>query len=211
MREPNRLRTYFDDLALHSTAELEANGFNRTSLRRLVEEGAIIQFTRGIYISPDGLMQDNLSLAAMSMLRNGAVCLLSAASYHNLGDETPPEVWYAVDRTRIKNARVPSFEYGHQLVFWNPELFQIGLEEIEVAGQTISITSPARTIVDLLHARNKLTEEVALRAFSDYLKNDGDIREVSSIAYSLGRYETLSPYINLADELKEAIPTRRGP
>lgn len=211
MREPERLLQFFADQNLHSNSELEAQGFNRNAVRRLVEEGRLIQFTRGIYLTPEGLDQGNLSLAAISMLRDGAVCLLSAAAFHDIGDEVPPEVWFAVDRAKVKNAKIPSFDYSHQLVFWPTEYFDVGIEDVTVAGQQVSITNRARTVVDLLHNRNKLTEEVALRAFSDFLRTDGDMREVWDIAIKLKRHESLAAYLNMADELKESIPQRRGP
>jgi predicted transcriptional regulator of viral defense system len=211
MREPERLLQFFADNNLHSNAELEAHGFNRNAVKRLTDEGRLIQFTRGIYLTPEALDQGDLSLAAISMLREGTVCLLSAAAYHDIGDEVPPEIWFAVDRTKVKNAKIPSFDYSHQLVFWPSEYFEVGIEEITVAGQQVSITNRARTVVDLLHNRNKLTEEVALRAFSDFLRTEGDMREVWDIATKLKRHESLAAYLNMADELKESIPQRRGP
>jgi predicted transcriptional regulator of viral defense system len=211
MREPERLIEFFADKNLHSTQELEAHGFNRNAVKRLADEGRLIQFTRGIYLTPEALEQENLGLAAISMLREGAVCLLSAAAYHDIGDEVPPEVWFAVDRAKVKNAKIPSFDYSHQLVFWPAEYFDVGIKEITAAGQKVSITNPARTVVDLLYNRNKLTEEVALRAFSDFLRTDGDMREVWDIAIKLKRHESLAAYLNMADELKESIPQRRGP
>jgi len=211
MREPERLLHFFADLNLHSSAELEAHGFNRNTLKRLTDEGRLIQFTRGLYLSPEALDQGNLSLAAISMLREGVVCLLSAAAFHDIGDEVPPEVWFAVDRAKVKNAKIASFEFSHQLVFWPAEYFDVGIEEVVIAGQKVSITNRARTVVDLLHNRNKLTEEVALRAFSDFLKTDGDMREVWEIAIKLKRHDSLAAYLNMADELKESIPQRRGP
>lgn len=211
MREPERLLQFFSDRNLHSNAELESYGFNRNAVKRLTDEGRLIQFTRGIYLTPEALDQGNLTLAAISMLREGAVCLLSAAAYHDIGDEVPPEIWFAVDRAKVKNAKIPSFDYSHQLVFWPTEYFDVGIEEITVAGQKVSLTNRARTVVDLLHNRNKLTEEVALRAFSDFLRTDGDMREVWDIAIKLKRHESLAAYLNMADELKESIPQRRGP
>lgn len=211
MREPQRLLQFFADRNLHTSSELEAHGFNRNAVKRLTDEGQLLQYTRGIYLAPDALEQGNLTLAAISMLREGAVCLLSAAAYHDIGDEVPPEVWFAVDRAKVKNGKIASFDYSHQLVFWPVDYFSIGIEKADIAGQSVSITNRARTIVDLLHYRNKLTEEVALRAFSDFLKTDGDMREVWEIAIKLKRHDSLAAYLNMADELKESIPQRRGP
>jgi predicted transcriptional regulator of viral defense system len=211
MREPERLLQFFADHHLHSNAELEAHGFNRNTVKRLTDEGRLLQFTRGIYLTPEALDQSNLRLAAISMLREGVVCLLSAAAYHDIGDEVPPETWFAVDRAKVKNGKIPSFQYAHQLVFWPDDYFEVGIEKTIIAGQKVSLTNRARTVVDLLHNRNKLTEEVALRAFSDFLKTEGDMREVWDIAVKLKRHDSLAAYLNMADELKESIPQRRGP
>lgn len=211
MKEPDKLRSLIASRHLFSTAELVSEGISRVTIGRLVENGELYQFTRGIYVAMDAIDQENLSLAAISKLRNGVVCLTSAAAFHDLGDENPPEVWFAVDRTKVKNASIPSFEFGHQVIFWSPDAFSIGIDRAVIAGQVVAVTTPARTIVDLLHYRNKLTEEVALRAFADFIKKDGDIQEVSDIATELGRLSSLAPYLNMAEELKESIPSRSGP
>ncbi len=170
-----------------------------------------MQIARGVYLSPEAVDQDNLSLAVISLLKDGVVCMSSAATFHNLGDENPYAVWYAVDRRKVKNAQIMSLDWSHQLMFWDAKLLDIGVETHAIAGVDVKVTSAARTVVDLFHYKRRVEDEAALRVFSDYLKEGGDVSEARDIARQLDRHEALEPYFALADELREAIPLRRGP
>lgn len=194
--------------AIYSSADLEAEGFSRMAIKRAVDAGELLQYTRGIYIKPEAAFENGLSYAVMAKLREGVVCLLSAAVFHEIGDANPAALWFAVDRTKVKNATVPSFRTEHTLVFWRPEMLVPGVETHKILGQDVKITSPARTVVDLLLS-SRMTEEIRMRAFSDFLKSGGDMEEVWKLADALQVADTLKPYFQLAEELQESLPQRR--
>lgn len=192
---------------IYSSADLEALGLNRMAIKRLLDDRQLIQYTRGIYILPDAAFENGLSYAAMSKLKDGVVCLLSAAIYHELGDANPSSLWFAVDRKKVKNANVASFKSDHTIIFWQPEMLVPGVETHTIMGQEVKITSRARTVIDLF-CSNKISEEAKLRAFSDFLKTDGNMDEVWSLADELKVGEALKPYLQLAEELQESLPQR---
>ncbi len=193
---------------IYSSSDLEAAGLNRMGIKRLLDAGELIQYTRGIYILPEAAFENGLSYAVMAKLKDGVVCLLSAAVFHELGDSNPSSLWYAVDRTRVKNATVSSYKTDHKLVFWQPEMLVPGVDSHTILGQAVKITNPARTVIDLM-STNRINEETKLKAFSDFLKNGGDMVEVWTLADELKVGDTLKPYFQLAEELQESLPQRR--
>jgi predicted transcriptional regulator of viral defense system len=190
---------------IYSSKELETLGFHRMTVKRHVDAGELIQVMRGIYILAEAAFENGLSYAAASKLTDGVVCLLSAAVFHELGDSNPSSLWYAVDRTKVKNA---SSRDDQTFIFWQPEMLVPGVETHTIMGQAVKITSPARTIVDLFCA-SRITEETKVKAFSDFLMRGGDVDEVWRIADELKVGDTMKPYLTLAEELQESLPQRR--
>jgi predicted transcriptional regulator of viral defense system len=192
---------------IYSSSDLEALGLSRMTIKRMLDSRELIQYTRGIYILPEAAFENGLSYAVMSKLKDGVVCLLSAAVYHEMGDSNPSALWFAVDRKKVKNANVASFRSDHTLIFWQPEMLVPGVEKHTIMGQEVRITNRARTVIDLF-CSNKISEEAKLRAFSDFLKTDGNMDEVWALADELKVGEALKPYLQLAEELQESLPQR---
>lgn len=210
MTEAEKLNDILSNCSVHTASDLVERGISRMTIKRQVDNGMIMQIARGVYMSPEALDQDNLSLAVISLLKDGVVCMSSAASFHNLGDENPYAIWYGVDRHKVKSNQVLSLSWPHQFLFMEPHLLEIGVETHFIAGTPVKITSAARTVVDFFHYKRRVENEAALRVFSDYLKEGGDVSTARDIAIQLGRNETLEPYFSLADELVESITVRNG-
>lgn len=200
--------TVFADNRLHRAADLTAAGLSRMAIKRAADAGRIIQYARGVYVSADGLATTGIGLAAISMLLQGVVCLGSAAQFHNLADEDPPEIWYAVDRARNGNVSAPSIRQPHRLVWWQTEIMEIGVDTVQIAGVDVRITSPARTVVDLIRYRGKLGEETAAKALADYVRSGADLNDVWDIADPLGVKYGLTPFLRTAEELAHSIVAR---
>jgi predicted transcriptional regulator of viral defense system len=95
------------------------------------------------------------------------VCLLSALAYHDLTRKAPPEVWMAIDR----KARLPSVgDLAIRFVRFSGAALNEGVEEHAVEGVPVRVTSCAKTVVDLLKYRNKLSLTLALDALRDCLR-----------------------------------------
>lgn len=207
MTEKEKLQSLISTGNIYSSTELTAAGISRMAIRRFMDSGDMLQYTRGIYMSPNALGENGLDLAVLSKLRKGVVCLLSAASYHEVGDVNPTAIWYAVDREKVKNPSLASFQAA-QTIFWSGDMLERGVDKHRLFGQDVRITSPARTVVDLFRFRNKIGEETALRTFGDFLKTGGDMAEVWSIAQHFQVDATLAPFFQLGNELQESLPQR---
>lgn len=95
----------------------------------------------------------------------GIVCLLTALRVHGLGTQHPREVWLAVDR----RAAIPKLDVAPvRIVRMSGVAMTSGVEEHEIEGVTVRVTSPARTVVDGFKCRNRIGVDVAVEALPDY-------------------------------------------
>ena len=88
--------------------DLIEQGIHPEYLRRLCGKGLLVKMSRGIYIPADSDFTPNIGLAQAAMrIPRGVVCLLSALQFHDIGTQSPFEVWMTIDR---KAAR-PRIDY----------------------------------------------------------------------------------------------------
>ena len=121
------------------------------------------------------------------------VCLMTALRVHDIGTESPHEVWIAIDRKARRPARPPT---QVRVVRFSKAMLTYGVVRRTMLGVPVAITSPARTVVDCFRYRNKLGLDTALEALRDAL--DRRIATVDQImrAASVCRARTvLEPYV----------------
>jgi predicted transcriptional regulator of viral defense system len=95
----------------------------------------------------------------------GVVCLLTALRFHGLGTQHPREVWLAVNRL----AAIPKLDLAPvRIVRVSGAALAGGIEDHEIEGVAVRVTSPARTVVDCFKFRNKIGIDVAVEALRDY-------------------------------------------
>lgn len=206
---------------LHSLESFAAHGIGARTVRRALagDKPLIKEFVRGVYMEApedadddmvdvtNGMIEATLSIIAP----DGAVCLGNAAYLHEISDESPSEVLYAVDRKRVGVSHFPRLDpalHPYKLVFWPPEALRIGIQTMTLSGVPVRVTDPARTVVDLLRYRGKLGEEAGLKALKDYLRGGGDVLRMQEYAEALGVGDDLRPFMITGGELQEAMARR---
>jgi predicted transcriptional regulator of viral defense system len=122
----------------------------------------------------------------------GVFCLLTALRFHGLGTQNPLEVWLAVDR----RAGVPQVDFtAVRTVRTSGAALTDGIEERDVDGVRIRVTSPARTVVDCFKFRNKIGVDVAVEALRDYRRlRMGTADELWRNAKHLRMANVMRPY-----------------
>jgi predicted transcriptional regulator of viral defense system len=137
-------------------------------LQRLVAAGSIEKVGRGLYRLA-AAEQDQFESIAMvsSAVPSGIVCLLSALRIHGIGTQSPREVWIALDRKARKPA---SLATKVRIVRFSGAMLTYGVQRRSILGVPVSITSPARTVVDCFRYRSKLGLDVALEALREALR-----------------------------------------
>jgi predicted transcriptional regulator of viral defense system len=144
-------------------------GVSFRQLQRLVAEGTVERLGGGLYrlsaIEPDEL--ETIAMAAFAA-PNAIVCLLTALRVHGIGTQSPHEVWIALDRKARKPRRVPT---RLRIVRFSGAMLTYGVVKRSMLGVPVSITSPARTVVDCFRYRNKVGIDVAMEALRDAFRS----------------------------------------
>jgi predicted transcriptional regulator of viral defense system len=144
-------------------------GVSFRELQRLVAEGAVEKLGAGLYrfseVEPNELETIAMVAAASP---NAIVCLLTALRFHGIGTQSPHEVWIALDRKGRKPRRVPT---RLRIVRFSGAMLTYGVVKRSMLGVPVSITSPARTVVDCFRYRNKVGIDVAMEALRDAVRS----------------------------------------
>jgi len=152
-----------------SSAELIGGGARWEDLYRLRDEGALIELSRGIYRLADAPATAHLDLVAVCRRApEGMICLTSAASYWDLTDEIPPVVHLAIAR----GGHRPHIAYPPtQVHVFAAGTFALGRVQQPIeSGETVAISSPERTVVDLMRLRSRVGADLARTALRRYLR-----------------------------------------
>lgn len=153
---------------LFRASDLESHGIPKGRLRSMLQKGEAEQVGRGLYrlanLEPTEL--ETVAVVA-SAVPAGIVCLLSALQMHEIGTQSPHEVWIAIDRKARKPSRIPA---KVRIVRFSGSMLTYGLQTRSILGVSVRLTSPARTVVDCFRYRNKIGLDVALEALRDVVR-----------------------------------------
>ncbi|MGH8621451.1 MAG: type IV toxin-antitoxin system AbiEi family antitoxin domain-containing protein [Burkholderiales bacterium] len=176
------------------TRELERQGYSRPRIRVLAEQGVLEQVSRGLYRVAERAPDEHFTMVAVvARVPQAVVCLLSALRYHEIGTQSPHEVWIAIDR----KARKPRLtELPVRVVRFSGPALREGVESRMLGEREIRITSPARTVADCFKYRNKIGLDVALEALRDYLaRHRGGADELWRYARLCRVARVMQPYL----------------
>ena len=189
------------DLAAHQPLvrprDVEALGIARESLLRLYRRGLLVRQARGVYALPQTPVTEHHSLAmAAKRVPRGVICLLSALRFHGLTTQDPHEVWIAIDL----KARKPSVESpALRVVRFSGRSLVEGVEESEIEGVRVRVTSAAKTVADCFKYRHKIGIDVAIEALRDSVRTrKTTIDEIHRYAKVCRVANVMRPYLESA-------------
>ena len=144
-------------------------GVSFRHLQQLAAQSVVKKLGAGLYrlaeVEPTELEPIAMVAAASP---NAIVCLLTALRVHGIGTQSPHEVWIALDRKARKPRRLPA---RVRIVRFSGAMLTYGVVQRSMLGVPVSITSPARTVVDCFRYRNKVGLDVALEALRDAVRS----------------------------------------
>jgi predicted transcriptional regulator of viral defense system len=147
--------------------DLEGIGISYSDLQRSVAAGNVEKVGKGLYRLANTRPDERETIAMIaSAVPAGIVCLLSALRFHGIGTQAPHEVWLALDRKARKPVRLPA---RVRLFRFSGAMLAYGVQEHQILGVPVRITSPARTVVDCFRYRRKIGLDVALEALRETL------------------------------------------
>ena len=178
------------------SGDVARQGIHTSTLSRMARAGTLEKVGPGRYQlaqSTRTTEHHDLAVAAAAVPRS-VVCLISALRFHDIGTQLPAEVWIAVPRgTRVPRLSTPPL----RVINISPAVFELGIEEHRVEGQTVGVYSIARTIADCFRFRNKIGLDVALEALTDAWRSKRlKLDELTQIARKLRIQRVMQPYLD---------------
>jgi predicted transcriptional regulator of viral defense system len=174
--------------------DVEPLGVSFPRLQRLVAEGSVEKVGAGLY-RLKAAKPSELETVAMvaSAIPSGIICLLSALRLHEIGTQSPHEVWLALDR----KARKPSHPPAQIRIFrFSGPMLSFGVQIRPILGVPVRVTSPARTVVDCFRYRRKVGLDVALEALREVLRaHAASVDEITRAAEVCRARTVIAPYL----------------
>ena len=178
---------------LFRLSEAKEAGIHPEAVRRLTHRGQLARVGRGLYALPSLEPTEHHTLAEVAKrVPKGIVCLLTALRFYGLGTQNPRDVWLAVDR----RAGIPRIDFAPvRIIRMSGATLLTGIEERNIDGVRVRITSPARTVVDCFKFRNKIGIDVAVEALKDYRRlRKGTVDALWQQADLLRMSKVIRPY-----------------
>lgn len=179
---------------LFKANEIEALGIPRQTISRLVNQGELLSVGRGVFIHPDYDYGEYFDFAIVSMMAPKCViCLFSALRFHEMTTESTSEIWLA----HARGDRPPKIEEPMvNMVTFSKQHISLSVEEHQIDGALVKVTSAVKTVVDCFKYRNKIGLNVAIDALRAYLqRQDSDIDELWRVANDCQMSTVVRPYL----------------
>jgi len=169
-------------------------GITHYQLQRMVAEGLVERVSPGLYRQADVEATETETIAMVaSAVPHAIVCLLSALRIHEIGTQSPHQVWLAIDRKARKPARLPA---KTRIVRFSGQMLTYGVISRSMQGVNVRLTNPARTVVDCFRYRNKVGLDVAMEALRDAVRSrKAMVAEIDRAAEVCRVRTVIGPYL----------------
>lgn len=169
-------------------------GFTHYQLQRMVAQGRVERVGPGLYRLADVEATEMETIAMVaSAVPHAIVCLLSALRVHEIGTQSPHQVWLAIDRKARKPARLPA---KTTIVRFSGPMLTYGVVTQSLQGVRVRLTNPARTVVDCFRYRRKVGLDVALEALRDAVRRrKATVSEIDRAAEVCRISSVIGPYL----------------
>lgn len=159
----------FDAMTVLRVRDVISAGIHPETLRRMRRRGSINRVSRGLYVKAGATPSPYQALIeALKKMPRGVVCLLTALRYHEVGTQSPREVWIALP----PGVRVPRMPYPRiRAVRFSGEAYTSGIEIRRIGGNELRLYSVAKTVADCFKYRNKIGTNTAVEALRDALRD----------------------------------------
>lgn len=169
-------------------------GVTHYALQRMVAEGRVERVGAGLYrlAEAEVTAMETIAMVA-SAVPHAVVCLLSALRVHEIGTQSPHQVWLAIDRKDRRPARLPA---ATRIVRFSGQMLTYGVVTQPMQGVSVRITAPARTVVDCFRYRNKIGLDVAMEALRDAVRSrKAMVAEIDRAAEVCRIRTVIGPYL----------------
>ncbi|MDQ6771316.1 MAG: transcriptional regulator [Gemmatimonadota bacterium] len=174
--------------------DLQPLGISQYQILLLLAEGRVEKAGRGLYRLSDAEATELETIAMIaSAVPHAIVCLISALRVHDIGTQSPRQVWLALDRKARKPTRLPA---AVSIVRFSGQMLTYGVVTQSIQGVRVRITTPARTVIDCFRYRNKIGIDVAVEALRDSVRSrKATIGEIDRAAEVCRIRTVIAPYL----------------
>lgn len=170
-------------------------GLAPENVHALAKRGLLVRIGRGLYTLPDFEWTENHSLVEVSKaVPRGVVCLLSALRFHEIGTQSPAEVWVALPRG---HAHLPLRRTVAIRTIWLSAVgYESGIEQHRIEGNDVPIYGIAKTVVDCWRFRNRVGMDVAQEALREVVSTKRvGMDELYHYAVLAKQWNIMMPYL----------------
>lgn len=169
-------------------------GLTYYRLQQMVAAGRVERVGSGLYRLADVEATEMETIAMVaSAVPHAIVCLLSALRIHEIGTQSPHQVWLAIDRKARKPTRLPA---KTSIVRFSAQMLTYGVVALSIQGVRVRVTNPARTVVDCFRYRNKIGLDVAMEALRDSVRlRKAMVSEIDRAAEVCRIRTVIGPYL----------------
>jgi predicted transcriptional regulator of viral defense system len=169
-------------------------GLTHYRLQRMLADGRVERVGPGLYRLGDVEATEMETIAmVVSAVPQAIVCLLSALRVHEIGTQSPHQVWLAIDRKARKPVRLPA---KTTIVRFSGPMLTYGVVAQSMQGVRVRLTNPARTVVDCFRYRRKVGLDVALEALRDGVRSrKATVGEIDRAAEVCRISSVIRPYL----------------
>jgi predicted transcriptional regulator of viral defense system len=185
-----------DRLGVFRACAFVKAGFPREYLRRLIQNGRVQKLSRGLYAARTFDGDSNQSFVEVSKrFPRAVICLLSALRFHQIGTQSPFQVWLALPRgSNFPRAGDSPLRFCK----FSKASYAFGVQDHKVLGGTLRVTSPAKTIADCFKYRNKYGIDVAVEALRDgWMHRKFTMNELIAAAEVCRVRRVIQPYLEM--------------
>lgn len=148
------------------TSEAIQSGIHPRTLYQLLDAGEIERLSRGLYGLTDlGAVSNPDLVIVAARIPNAVICLISALAFHEITTQIPHGVSIAIP----KDCKAPVIDYPPiQAHKFSATAYEAGIEKHQIAGVSVKVYNPEKTIADCFKFRNKIGMDVVLEALKFY-------------------------------------------
>ncbi|AWI09511.1 type IV toxin-antitoxin system AbiEi family antitoxin domain-containing protein [Ereboglobus luteus] len=177
--------------------DLRADNLPTAYLGRLVRAGRLIRFSRGVYAPSDAEIDEKHDWEiACLRVPNGVLCLTTALALHEIGTQSPREVWMAIDgKAWTPRITHPPMRY----VRFSPAALHYGVMTEKISGQArLRVYTAAKTVADCFKFRNKIGIDVAIEALREgWRTRKFTMSELAAAAHVCRVARVMQPYLEM--------------
>lgn len=166
--------------------------------KKMVANGDLQRIRTGIYIYRDSVEPDNDMLLVQQFFPNAIFSIFTAANFHNLTTVIPRTVQITLPSNGTRRLAMPDYP-AIEIFFSNEKTISLGLEKIDIEGQTVNIYNRERTVCDMFRYLNRTGIDTAIEVFKNYMLDirTRDINLLLNYAKQLRVYKYISQYVEV--------------